>query len=104
MDALVEQIVFGNPTVLLNGDHWRAKYLRGDPGSSLQEYQLYPLPEYSRLIAAAWEVVEKTNLIVGKSGGEWSAQDGWDCEHYAEFADTAPLAICRTALLVAIKL
>lgn len=62
-------------------------------------------PKYSTHIAAAWDVLEKVQEIgcLQNSGGF-----GWRCEICATYpggpecageADTAPLAICRAALL-----
>jgi hypothetical protein len=69
----------------------------------------WPVPPYSSDIAAAWEIVEdfgssfvSLTHAYGEADGE--IQDGWWCEvigpGYAmrQFADTAPLAICRAAL------
>jgi hypothetical protein len=84
-----------------------------------------PVPFYSTDIAAAWEVVNKIHTMVdGHSGlldddqnyltlvgGDWAAtfgvvfdDDEW-YDHLGEWplaakAETAPLAICRAALLV----
>lgn len=73
------------------------------------------LPHYSTNIAAAWPIAEKLHLSVMRAGDEWAAAvlDGEphaeegeyhggyvDCGlHDVAYAPTAPLAICRAALL-----
>jgi hypothetical protein len=69
-------------------------------------------PEYSTDIAAAWEVVEKANVsciqqAIGDTPDEllWFACCGdasTACDTEA-FAETAPLAICRAALLAVME-
>lgn len=53
-------------------------------------------------IAHAWEAAEKLRLCVQPHGAGWCAtrnQDGdADCREWFAYADTAPLAICRSAL------
>jgi hypothetical protein len=58
------------------------------------------VPPFSTEIAPAWEVVEKLGLSVLK------VQDGWQARKHVSMSDetssngeTAPLAICRCALL-----
>jgi len=66
-------------------------------------------PDFSGSISAAWEVVEKI-------GETWEVKvfnrNGWTCYisssldegyNYRETGDTAPLAICRTALLATME-
>ena len=55
---------------------------------------------YSSSIAAAWQVVEKLGLKVGKNGRDWMAQNYWDQSTVVSVATTASLAICRAALKV----
>jgi hypothetical protein len=60
----------------------------------------YPigLPHYSTDIADAWKLVEKLGIsVVPHPDGSWHAADG----KTIAFAATAPLAICRFALLAA---
>ena len=74
------------------------------------------VPRYSTDIAAAWEVVEKLNLLVmpideddwmagqldsrySYASAETGVIDGYIAFHAV--ADTAPLAICRAALKIA---
>ena len=60
------------------------------------------LQNYSTDIAAAWQVVEKTknDYDITRVGGKWHAWLFAIDEVLTEaYADTAPLAICRAALL-----
>lgn len=69
-------------------------------------------PRYSTGISAAWEVVEKLHLMVRPSilSGNWVAMKfervylsgKWEGVGEAT-ADTAPLAICRAALLATLE-
>jgi len=76
-------------------------------------------PKFSTDIAAAWQVVEKMRDTLGhwelahhildprkcyaEFGGEYEPYDGWhNCKGCA-LADTAPLAICRAALLATLE-
>ena len=80
------------------------------------------IPKFSEDISAAWEVVEKIkdwgegwcpqiywDDNDGLEPGEWVAEFNkyWKAEndyrHFEAVADTAPLAICRAALLTTIK-
>lgn len=57
-----------------------------------------PAP-YSTDIRAAWEVVDKLGLFVGKGFFGWIAsQNSYWLDSETCTADTAPLAICRAAL------
>lgn len=63
------------------------------------------IPGYSTDIASAWELVEKCGLFVGP----FTQDQYWAFESVAQYlngrasiAGTAPLAICRAALKVAI--
>ena len=72
----------------------------------------FRVPQYSTDIAAAWEVVEKMvpikygfNLAIESPPGPWG---DWEVHFYnggthLAFADTAPLAICRAALLAVME-
>ncbi len=80
---------------------------RFDGDTLTDGHRCWPIPEYSADIAAAWELVEK------RSSSEFRFmlvryRDGWFCEFrergiYGDIepliATTAPLAICRAALL-----
>ena len=60
--------------------------------------ELRDIPSYSTDIKAAWEVMEAL-----PSPAVWKTYDKWEClldAHYGcAIEDTAPLAICRAALL-----
>lgn len=62
------------------------------------------LPPYSTDIAAAWEVVEKINLLGERGWLRKESGGGWEYYEYEyDFepvitADTAPMAICLAAL------
>ncbi len=130
MDALVAEQVMGwewddfdgdrcliGPDVKINGLTWIPIYW---PNRDQQYAGEASLPEYSKKIAHAWEVVEKMNEhfkdeakpagmlwlnfceIARVSGGRfWRAKFGVHPNQYIGVADTAPLAICRAALLTA---
>lgn len=68
------------------------------------------LPDYSTDISAAWQVVEKfysMKLDKYSNGQEWrcylvGVRDGKNADATG-VADTAPLAVCRAALLVVLE-
>ena len=106
MDALIRQYVFGQTPPRKNGEltrSWVDGYLCEDTF-------------YSTDIAAAWEVVEKLKMAIVplESPDGWASHDNqsFDIIHgYYErpvvdwaSATTAPLAICRAALLAIIEL
>ncbi len=72
-------------------------------GHEYKDWRVVLMPEYSKYIAAAWEVIEW--LEDWKISVDWLPPDKWqavfstdeDGTHYS-IADTAPLAICRAAL------
>lgn len=80
--------------------------------SQCNEWRYSPYKEYSAEISAAWEVVEKLHLMVRPSilSGNWVAMKfervylsgKWEGVGEAT-ADTAPLAICRAALLAILE-
>ena len=104
MDALVAEKVMG----------WRMMRGHWVPPEAAPETNILACPtstyRYSTDIAAAWEVVEKVNLLEPYGDTLWKDQRGWvfgvhdvDGAGYAYedvtvIADTAPLAICRAAL------
>ena len=99
MDALIEKLVFCHAPYLDSLDIWRV---------AVDENMERVLPKYSTDIAAAWEVTEKFwSVKVNKylDGKEWRAyvvrlsNDNKSNSDGGSFADTAPLAICRAALL-----
>lgn len=106
MDALVAEKVMGLEVLspansLPDDDRVRPR------GSTKKWLTCEPLPHYSTDIAAAWQIVERFRFFVvpwgNPSGGEWAVADCRD-EHLAlhilASAESAPLAICRTALTV----
>jgi len=100
LDALVVEKVMGyrhHPWTQTIPEHW----CRLPTGETCL---FADLPHYSTSIAAAWEVVERLpyRLVrIVREGGSWYCTVG-DELNYPMFApiraDTAPLAICRTAL------
>ena len=104
MDALIEKLVFCHAPYLDSLDIWRV---------AVDENMERVLPKYSTDIAAAWEVVEKfdrTSWDVNIYSQTESDVPTWEVALYEYFengvgrigkaeADTAPLAICRAALL-----
>lgn len=66
-------------------------------------------PEYSTDIVAAWEVMEKMKFHLSPFGGNkglWMCYDNHDL-NVAEIitvAETAPLSICRAALLAVMEI
>lgn len=96
MDALVHQDVFG----LRVEWHDDEPYI---PNRDELLFGVQPIPEYSLVIAAAWEVVEKVFRPRGYYIAPEHARKGWgvyEGDDWREVAigDTAPLAICRAAL------
>ena len=98
MDALIAENVFNVFVHRLNG-------------SAFSVSMLNEIPHYSTDISAAWEVVEKLhkeNDIFDvwhekDTGFDWWCEvvnngDGWNVN-----AKTAPLAICRAALLAVME-
>jgi hypothetical protein len=118
MDALIAEKIFG--LAWLRGQYGKYEYLRQDDDTKyacaklLATGELFPnktLPKYSTDIAAAWQVVEKMS-----SRKDWDEhpvcivrnyafKDMWTVElrdyDFDATAETAPLAICRAALLAA---
>lgn len=125
MDALILEKVFGyvwrtfsGNSILFHPDdnrgHWWVEGKTGTPDyDSLRfisnNHKTMPIvPNYSTKIGDAWEVVEKLRLMVRPSviAGKWIAAEfirvylSGKWEGVLEVtADTAPLAICRAALL-----
>jgi hypothetical protein len=116
MDALIAEKVMGwfwktegyTRLGFMEGDRFRYGVVRG--GGTADEYTSN-LPNYSNDISAAWVVVRKHphyfSLVRSNETGWRPAPWGamlWLCRFYApgKFeakAETAPLAICRAALL-----
>lgn len=97
LDALISVQLFGV-----------REFLDEDDAYYLGENQMpVRLPDYSTDIAAAWEVVEKLKNVSGATiGVRVHPTAGYSINvyqlgmNYWPTADTAPLAICRAALLV----
>jgi hypothetical protein len=108
LDALVATHVLGWTEVApFKQVHAHDPILQGvRPGVIASPYTGYkprvPVPNYSRDIAAAWEVLEKVRgpgVEVRLFSGGWKA--GWTCEVgslASTTRETAPLAICLAAL------
>lgn len=105
LDAWVAEAVFGE-SVYLDSMHrlWRL-------GTERRTARGYP-PDYSTDIAAAWKVVEEMRKRVSNLKLALYAANGWCCYLWDVTAEgtevekgvsgntpTAPLAICRAALL-----
>lgn len=94
MDALIREKIFRRMPPRKDGEltrSWLDGYLCQDT-------------YYSTDISAAWEVVEKQNVFqVIKSGDAWMVRyhDGTYMD--SVMAPTAPLAICRAALLAVME-
>jgi len=105
LDALIAEKVMGLPVVELKdapcpycGSEMRFCGARSWC-SDCREWRHSPYKEYSDDIAVAWEVVEKMEHCM-----IYKHDDSYECEYAGQYldsveADTAPLAICRAALL-----
>lgn len=113
LDALVAEQVMGWKRVEKGHVYfWRTKemvaeLLREHPDVLAVDY--FPCPYFSTEIAAAWEVVEELarrcwhlslDYPSGNSRWEWMACFRPQPPGSFVYADTAPVAICRAALLV----
>jgi hypothetical protein len=123
MDALVAERVMEIRV------YWHHYYLTGDGkltkcgpflnGQDSCESVNRKVAGYSTDISAAWRVVEKMRDALGhwelahhiddprkcyaEFGGEYEPYDGWHTCKGCALADTAPLAICRAALLATLE-
>jgi hypothetical protein len=101
MDELVTESVMGweRRTFKHDGvDFWHL------PGTARCELDV---PPYSTDIAAAWQVVEKASLfkldcLQIHDSSDWWCEIALEGRPYEATADTAPLVICRAALLAAL--
>ncbi len=118
MDALIAEFM-GQELARPLGENWVTHEMAMDAcdmsleGQSMgiEWEQIQPYP-YSTDITAVWQVVEKfahkaSNKLSQKQGfSYWQLNaypdSGWACRlgSVSANADTAPLAICRTALLI----
>ena len=73
-------------------------------GLSFHRYDTWRIPDYSRSIAAAWEIVEKIGLAVFVVRRTYKPH--WECSIFVDstkmpifgYGDAAPLAICKAFL------
>lgn len=107
LDVLVSDKIFGSPpcdSPFPDGSLAKAVYVHGPSGKFI-------CPRYSTEIAAAWKVVEKMRHLKMKEdpsagftvwvhweGGYLAGWSWHEMEYYVERGDTAPLAICLSAL------
>jgi len=100
--------LYGAPCPYCGSEMWHGK--ERSRCSSCNEWRYSPYKQYSDDIAAAWEVVEKLKLHIGPTSNE--KQESWYASNRHNFndpdliiviADTAPLAICRAALLAVME-
>ncbi len=76
---------------------------RSETIASDKDFCKHDPPHYSADIAAAWQVVEKLGLIVGREilsipNSKWIVLNTWADIDIRAVAETAPLAICRAGL------
>ena len=115
MDVLIAENVMGYSKMLAPTSFRLNNYLV-DAGELVyvapngDTFATFDIPSYSSDISAAWEVVEKMRIaIVPLVGGGWAAEPDSDFDLELSWferpvcdwatAPTAPLAICRAALL-----
>jgi len=116
MDALIAINVIGLNEILLDNalcpycgmEMWHGK--DRSRCSNCNEWRYSPYKEYSEDISAAWEVVEKvewmsiTKTQTGSPNFLMGLLYFVEVNGYVIYAETAPLAICRSALLAIMKL
>jgi hypothetical protein len=104
LDALVAQEVMGWDVRSDGRGEYRVARKRNKSGNA-RGIQLEQLPHYSSNMIGAWLVVEKVSALVSlevifalylHERGEWEADFGME---RVGLGETAPLAICRAALL-----
>ena len=104
IDALIEEKIFDRT---LCGNNL-GSYIKKPNGYE----DLRLIKKYSTDISAAWKVVEEvagpesllSATIVGQyAGGQWRCLFSNAFDAFDVTADTAPLAICRAALLTVMK-
>lgn len=110
MDALIAENVMGIESVAFN-DETKCPECESTMRfcgsrswcSSCHEWIYSPYKEYSTDISAAWEVVEKLGIIFQETCID--NDKDWRCyfDNACASAETAPLAICRAALLAVMK-
>jgi hypothetical protein len=117
MDALVAEIVMELELSEIDGYYRTTVTLTRYPAPGFTRFDTEPwnkeIPEYSTDIAAAWEVVKKMQsppdeYFFGIKMTPAIPHKGKPCWHVElggifAYAETAPLAICRAALLAVIQ-
>ncbi|WP_438498040.1 BC1872 family protein [Paenibacillus sp. IHBB 3054] len=99
-DEWISEVIFNQP---VKNVPWIGKYVKDEKTG-----HEYVLPCYSTNISAAWTVLNKT-IEMGMEINVGFYQK-WDCAldyhgtQWNEQADTAPEAICKTALLAVLGL
>jgi len=99
MDALVAKSIMGGG-IVGRSNHPEEEYWSFDTKYAVE------LPEFSTDISAAWKVVEKMNngLWLENHGVIWMAKFPFkDNGYWMVSGNTAPLAICRAALLAVME-
>jgi hypothetical protein len=99
LDLLIATLVLGLPVIDDGPDARDVRYVHAEQGTLPHHW--IRIERYSTEIAAAWTVVEHLTpahepFEVLRFGGAYRARFKWV---HAGTADTAPLAICRAALL-----
>lgn len=127
MDALVAEQVMGwtncqkcefatwlssDKSIIASGEQWRGNPLPLDIAQEVSDKfnpRWETIKNYSTDIFAAWKVVEKSAGFMVENRQVYKP-DEWECEIafegtyiYFASANTAPLAICRAALLAKLE-
>lgn len=102
MDELIATKIMGLFVLRdFQGERIIVELIQGDPESSFREYLQKPELHYSTDIRAAWELMEKYSFAIWKNGDSWAVGNTFDEQGFLQDAEapSAPLAICRAALL-----
>lgn len=99
LDALMWMALHGQEPNILVCRHVDSDY---QPHAGYPSGHISP-PHYSTDIAAAWEVIEKFPGASMRHTGKFWFCDLWQDDYEYSQAETAPLAICRAALLVVME-
>ena len=102
MKELIAELVMGWERSVIWVDGVRKSALVGPIG--IDYYDQFP--EWPTDIAAAWEVVEKLIEPHNCDCDLTTVVQGWRCVFFGDYsstAETAPLAICRAALLAVME-
>ncbi len=104
LNKLIAEFVFG---MKLEKNHgFAGGYYWVGNGVLFGDVPAHGMPDYSTDIEAAWTVVEK--MTDGETPNDFELRTsirGWRCDFYKGYAsaETAPLAICKAALLAVMK-